>query len=487
LLNLTKRIAPPALALGILILAGCGTASRKDDAGGIATVSRLEAAEALGSLPARQDQKEEEQVDRIALTNGDRLSGVVKGLTNGKLVLETRHSGEVAIAWDEVATLDTTTVLAVETAGGARHEGTVHLDASGILRVKPTAPGRPMSVPRHQVVAIQGPDTALPAPPPAEKKDRGEYADVVTLENGDVLTGVLEGYDGSRLEIETRHSDLIRVRWSQVATIKTKHPVRVELITRDVVAGVLTMDDEGFITIESNEMEEPFVIHRSQISRMDRRKSRWEGSFSLSANVNDGSSDTSSFLFKFDLWWKGPSDTISVKGNATYNTAGGSATDNTAYGQVRYDYLLGAGTYVFGSLEADHDEFQEIRLRTVWTGGGGYAFLQRNWIELTTDLGVSYTTEEDRDRDTSSYPGGRAGLRFKWELGADFEIHDVLTFYPNFQDGDAWRFRNEVSLKRSVYKGWNIDAGIITRYENQPLGDAQRASSTYYLGLGYTF
>jgi putative salt-induced outer membrane protein YdiY len=375
LLNLTNRIVLPALALGVLILAGCRSAG-KGEAEATATVSRLEVAELLGRPPAPQDR---------------------------------------------------------------------------------------------------------------EEKPRDEYVDVVTLDNGDKLTGVLEGYDGSRLEIETRHSDLIRVRWKRVVTIETRFPVRVELITGDVVTGVLTMDDEGILTIESAELEEPFEIHRSQVSRMDRRKSRLEGDVNLSANLNDGGANTSSVMFKFDFWWKGRSGTATVKGNATYNTSQGESTEDSLYGQVRYDYLILAGTYVFGSFEIDHDEFQAIRLRTVWTGGGGYEILQKNWIELTGDLGVSYTTEEDVDQVTNRYPGGRAGLRFKWDLGADFKLRDVFTFYPNFQTGNAWRLRNELSLEHTVHKGWTINTGIITRYQNQPPPDALRASSTFYLGLGYTF
>jgi len=487
LLNLTNRIAPPALALGILILAGC-RGVRNGEAGAIATVSRLEAAELVGRPPAPQEQGEKRLLDRIALTNGDRLSGLVKGLTEGKLVLETPHSGEVAIAWNEVRTLDTMIALTVELSTGARHEGTLHLDERGILQVRPLTEREPMSIPREQVVAIRRPDgDDVAAPPPAEKKDRGEYVDVVTLENGDRLTGVLEGYDGSRLKIETRHSDLIGVRWKRVVTIQTRFPVRVELITGDVVTGLLTMNDEGILSIESEEMEEPFEIHRSQVARMDRRKSRLEGNVNLSANLNDGGANTSSLMIKFDLWWKGPSDTITVKGNATYNTSQGESTEDSLYGQIRYDYLILAGTYLFGSFEIDHDEFQAIRLRTVWTGGGGIEVLQKNWIELTGDLGVSYTTEQDVDQVTDRYPGARAGLRFKWDLGDDFKLRDVFTFYPNFQTGNAWRLRNELSLERAVYKGWTVNTGIITRYQNEPPTDAPRASSTFYLGLGYTF
>ena len=78
-----------------------------------------------------------DKTDVIFMTNGDRLTGEIKQLEHGKLLLSTEAMGQVLIEWDDIRTgivgrlesldaIDSTThrarvAFAVETAGGAHH------------------------------------------------------------------------------------------------------------------------------------------------------------------------------------------------------------------------------------------------------------------------------------------------------------------------------------------------------------------------------
>ena len=65
------------------------------------------------------------KTDIVYFTNGDRLTGEIKGLEKGRLELSTSTAGTVNIEWDKVASIETGQFLDVETSNGARYHGRV--------------------------------------------------------------------------------------------------------------------------------------------------------------------------------------------------------------------------------------------------------------------------------------------------------------------------------------------------------------------------
>jgi len=76
------------------------------------------------------------KTDVLVLANGDRLTGEVKSLTQGKLSFKTDATGTIEVEWTYVASLQTTQYLEVELGSGARYLGQVPAGASaGHLRL----------------------------------------------------------------------------------------------------------------------------------------------------------------------------------------------------------------------------------------------------------------------------------------------------------------------------------------------------------------
>ena len=64
-----------------------------------------------------------DKTDVVTFVNGDRLTGEIKGLEQGRLSFKTDATGTIAIEWDKVATLQTDQFLQVELASGLRYFG----------------------------------------------------------------------------------------------------------------------------------------------------------------------------------------------------------------------------------------------------------------------------------------------------------------------------------------------------------------------------
>jgi putative salt-induced outer membrane protein YdiY len=66
-----------------------------------------------------------EKTDVVTFANGDRLTGEIKSLEQGKLKFKTDAAGTIEIEWDKIATLQTNQYLQVELASGLRYFGKV--------------------------------------------------------------------------------------------------------------------------------------------------------------------------------------------------------------------------------------------------------------------------------------------------------------------------------------------------------------------------
>lgn len=74
---------------------------------------------ALAAGPAQAAPK----TDIVVLNNGDRITGEVKGLEQGKLAFKTDAAGTLYIEWDKIASVESTQFLQIELDNGLRYFG----------------------------------------------------------------------------------------------------------------------------------------------------------------------------------------------------------------------------------------------------------------------------------------------------------------------------------------------------------------------------
>jgi hypothetical protein len=92
------------------------------------------------------------KTDIVVFLNGDRLTGEVKSLEQGRLKFKTDATGTIEIEWNKVATVQTSQVLQVETIDGLRFLGTApDLVGEGQMQLqlwtRPTSLGKTIALP----------------------------------------------------------------------------------------------------------------------------------------------------------------------------------------------------------------------------------------------------------------------------------------------------------------------------------------------------
>lgn len=97
--------------------------------------------------------------DEVKLMNGDRLTGTVKSLAGGKLVLETAHSGPLKIDWSLVASVKIDASTKVKLATGETLQGKVSPGAEGRLKIDSGGIAAPVEVDPSKITHFNEPPT----------------------------------------------------------------------------------------------------------------------------------------------------------------------------------------------------------------------------------------------------------------------------------------------------------------------------------------
>jgi putative salt-induced outer membrane protein YdiY len=287
------------------------------------------------------------------------------------------------------------------------------------------------------------------------------HADKVRLKNGDVVTGEIVETSDAGLVLEHPVLGALRIAADQVdarvegdgALPAPAPPPRPGLFGSDVLAG-------------------------------------WNKQIQLGFNGSLGNSETQDIL-------------VGVRGNFAddtkrwafdsgyYNAAtDGDKTKSQAFAALLRDFLFpGKKIFAFASSRYDWDEFQDWDHRLNLSGGAGYAFLDRETLDLRGRLGVGATKTFGAPGDDEWVPEAVLGLESEWLPAERQKVTAYTTFYPSLTD--AGEFRNltgvDWSLLISDGLGLSLNLGLQNDYESDVPSGIEKNDFLYRAALMYDF
>lgn len=333
-------------------------------------------------------------------------------------------------------------------------------------------------------------------------------ADVVTLKNGDRVTGTLVDVKDGNLDLKSDILGSLSIPLKQVTSYSAEKPVAVVRKGHETVQGQLELEPSGDWQVTTNGKAQTvaaasadLIMPAADYQKLEEHTAKpwqdWKGAASLGYGLQHGDQETRTFTTTINMvrerpatplfspHWRTNFDLATLLSNSTAN--GAFVDSHTLTTDVRPQYLFTENNFVFGLVQFDHISTQSLYLRQTY--GGGYGRDVKKTARTTFSLlgGITYVHEKFFDGTWDNSAQALIGEILGYQISKRVRLDHDFNFYPNLSDTGQYRFDTATTISAKVAGKFSLNAGVIDLYlSNPPLG-SQKNSVIFTTGIGYTF
>jgi putative salt-induced outer membrane protein YdiY len=334
------------------------------------------------------------------------------------------------------------------------------------------------------------------------------WADVVTLKNGDRVTGKLVTVKGGKLNLKSDILGDLMIAMDKVASFSIEQPATLVVKGKTPVEGQVQLEPSGDWQVTANGRPEtvaaasvdvimPASRYQSLVEHAPEPWQDWKGNASLGYGLQQGNQNTKTFTTTISAVRERPETPIFTphwRTNFDLTTLLSSSTENNVFvdsrtfsTNVRPQYLLTAVNFIFGLVQFDHISTQGLYLRQTYGGGYGRDLVKNSRTAFSVLGGLTYVHEKfyngDWDDSADALIGEKLGYQFSARVRLDHDFH----FYPNLSSTGEYRFDTTTTLSARLAGKFSLNAGVIDLYLSTPPAGNKKNSVTFTTGIGYTF
>lgn len=316
-------------------------------------------------------------------------------------------------------------------------------------------------------------------------------ADVVTLANGDRLTGEVSRLRGGKLEFVTGYAGTVFIDPKQIASVETERDVTVILKDYTRRIGRLVPAPPGQIAVLQSGDMEPAVIAPGRVSALLPGRvtaSDWRVTGRLNAGLSDSSGNTEVRRMNLD------SELVARKGRdrwflglrGSQATDRGNETEANATATLKYDRFLTEHLYGYGGSTLEHDRFKDLRLRATLGGGLGVQILESARTNLALEAGLDRVrTDFFSAADQLTY-AARFGTRFDhWLIEGWTQLFHFNQVYVGLHEASQSFARTQTGLRFPVRSGLFLSLQYNVDWDGDPAPDRRSVDRTLLFSVGY--
>ena len=307
----------------------------------------------------------------------------------------------------------------------------------------------------------------------------GLAVDVLTMKNGDRLTGEVKSVTGQRVFLKTAYAGTIRIDWLKLKGFSSDRRFEVEIDRGPKYRGKLVLA-EGKLTVAT--AKETVTVEKDRVvglaPKAEREKvSLWrevEGTLDLGYNLTRGHSrlHQSSFLAKADYdqgHYKISGDLSSI---LSQQDDAEPTSRQTA--RIRLDRFYNPQFFHFALGHFERNDRQRLNYRALLGSGLGWTLIKNKKAELSLMGGLTFTGERFRaDEGVAAPPNirsgeGLVGVEWKVELFDWIEFTSKLTTHPNLGDAEDYRLEYDSTMRMPLSKNLSWSLSFYDRYAHRP-------------------
>ncbi len=334
------------------------------------------------------------------------------------------------------------------------------------------------------------------------------WADQVTLTNGDRITGSVLRSDAKTLVIKTDNAGEVTLKWDSIAAISAPGPLYFGLSDGQTIvgsvetvngrfnvttqtAGVVATSKESIQFIRNND-EQTKVQAEIDHLRNPRLVDLWVGNLDLGFAASRGNANTATFTLATNAARSTTRDKItvyytSIFSSSDFSSGTSQTTANSKRGGVSYNLNLDEKAFVFGSVDLESDQFQDLDLRFTPAGGGGYHAIATMPTQLDLRAGAAANREFFSTGLNRTSAELLLGDDFAHKFSAATHIEQKLDFLTNLSDTGAYRVNLDISAVTAIRKWFSWQVTVSDRFLSNPVPGRKKNDAIYSTGLRVSF
>jgi Protein of unknown function, DUF481 len=300
-----------------------------------------------------------------------------------------------------------------------------------------------------------------------------QKTDIVTLANGDRITGEVSTLNRGQLEYKTDDTGTLYIEWDKIATVTSTRQFEVGTSDGQRFVGSLRSDPgRVLVVVESTGPVSLLMTDVTVITAIGR--SFWnklDGSVDIGFSYTK-SSDIAQLNINAGTVYRSPSfeARASVSGTATQTSDDEEGRDDRGAVQMSYLRYRGARWFVGGGAGFETNESLGIKLRSQISGAVGQRLVNTNRAQLSLGAGLSVNDEHGVDSEPTQ--NVEAIMTFRTSYYAyDYpksNIDVAFQYFPSLSDFGRQRIQFDSNFRRELWKDVFLSVNVFDTFDSQP-------------------
>lgn len=317
-------------------------------------------------------------------------------------------------------------------------------------------------------------------------------AAIVTLANGDRLSGEIVRLADNTLTFRSPIVGEIRIPWEQVQALESEQEATVQLRDGAILAAKLRMENDGRIQLDAGNDGASRSLARDQITALNPPLAspgiHYSGRLNVGGTFNRGNASSNQYSLIGELVVRRKDDRITLGAEFNEAHADGIETASNRWLSMQYDAFLQEKKFLFLNAKFTQDEPAALDLRTSLGAGYGYQFLDSDLAKLSAQLGLNYVHESYSGLQDESFPTLSVGMKYKRKLwNQKLEYFQNMEMDFNLDDTRDILARASFGLGLPVSKTISVNSQLNVDYDHQPAADKRGTDMALIFSVGYGF
>ena len=334
------------------------------------------------------------------------------------------------------------------------------------------------------------------------------WADVVTLKNGDRITGTLITIKGGTLQLKSDILGTLSIPMAKVATYTISEPVALIMKGQHPLEGKLELEPSGDYEVTANGQAKtvpaaqadtimPDADYQKLVTAAPKPWQAWKGAVNLGYALQNGNQQTDTLTTTISAVRERPTTPIFQnhwRTNFGFTTLishaeedDSTVTSHTLTATLREDYLVSTDNFLFVMGQGNHVSTQGLYLQQTYGGGYGRDLVSNARTVFSISTGPVYVQEKF----FTGLLTQTAQLLVAEKLGEQFNkrvrLDHYFQFYPDLKNRGQYRFDTSSSLSLKLTTRFSANLTALDLYLSNPPAGNKSNDITFSAGLGYTF